>query len=81
MARLLGDGVFGRLGVKPERFEFQRARGLVVHVSGAPTAVFGDSHDFAFKVAVWQALNERLRGGQVKATEIDLRFGRELVVR
>lgn len=79
--RLTNDGTFATLGVQPQRFDFERSRGLVVRVTSGPAAVFGDSHDYEFKVAAWAALNARVKAGEVKATEIDLRFGRELVVR
>jgi hypothetical protein len=81
VARLLNDGTFQRLGIEPQRFEFERSRGLVVRVNGGPSAVFGDSHDYEFKVAAWGATNERISAERMKVTEIDLRFGKELVVR
>jgi cell division protein FtsQ len=81
VARLLRDGSFLRLGIQPQRFEFDRSRGLVVRVNGGPSAVFGDSHDYEFKVAAWGATNERINAEGMQVTEIDLRFGKELVVR
>ena len=80
-ARLLKDGTLQRLGVELEAFEFQADRGLTVHVGGGPAAVFGDSHDYEFKVAAWAALLDRVQSEGLQANEIDLRFGRELVVR
>ncbi|MGE0228614.1 MAG: cell division protein FtsQ/DivIB [Dehalococcoidia bacterium] len=81
VTRLLGDGTFERLGATPLRFEFDRQRGLTVRLEGAPAAVFGDSHDYEFKVAAWAAILDRVKTEQIPAGEIDLRFGRELVVR
>lgn len=81
VARMLHDGTFQRLGSSPLRFEFDRARGLTVRLQGAPAAVFGDSHDYEFKVAAWAAILDRIKTEQIPAGEIDLRFGRELVVR
>jgi cell division protein FtsQ len=81
VTRLLSDGTFQRLGVTPQRFEFDRANGLTVRVDGGPSAVFGDSHDYEFKVAAWAALLDRIKTQQISAGEVDLRFGRELVVR
>jgi hypothetical protein len=81
VTRLLSDGTFQRLGVTPTRFEFDRASGLTVRVDGGPAAVFGDSHDYEFKVAAWAALLDRIKTQQISAGEVDLRFGRELVVR
>jgi len=81
VARLLRDGTFERLRLKVERFEFERTRGLTVRAAGSPAVVFGDSRDYEFKVAAWGALLDRIKGEQLRAAEIDLRFGRELVVR
>lgn len=81
VTRLLSDGTFMRLGTAPVRFEFNRASGLTIHVADGPAAVFGDSHDYEFKVAAWAALLERINTQQISAGEVDLRFGRELVVR
>jgi cell division protein FtsQ len=79
--RMANDGTFQTLGILPRRFDFERTRGLVIHMATGPAAVFGDSHDYEFKVAAWAALNARVKAGEMKATEIDLRFGKELVVR
>ncbi|MFA7297203.1 MAG: FtsQ-type POTRA domain-containing protein [Dehalococcoidia bacterium] len=81
VTRLLTDGTFMRLGLKPQRFDFEKSRGLVVRMDGGPAAVFGDSHDYEFKVAAWVAANTRVRTDRMTANEIDLRFGKELVVR
>jgi hypothetical protein len=81
VTRLLSDGTFTRLGLQPQRFDFEQARGLVVRVNGGPAAVFGDSHDYEFKVAAWVAMNSRVKTDGMSAFEIDLRFGKELVVR
>ena len=81
VTRLLSDGTFQRLKVTPLRFEFERSRGLTVRLADGPSAVFGDSHDYEFKVAAWAALLHRINTEQIAAGEIDLRFGRELVVR
>lgn len=79
--RLFSDGTFGRLRVQPTRFEFRHDRGLTVFVANSPAAVFGDSHDYDFKVAAWGALLDKLESTVRPANEIDLRFGRQLVVR
>jgi hypothetical protein len=81
VSRLSADGTFARLRLQPERFEYARTRGLTVRVAGGPTAIFGDSRDYDYKVAAWAAILERVRAGTLRANEIDLRFGRELVVR
>ena len=79
--RLLHDGTFEQLRQKPARFEFERRRGLIIRLEAGPSVVFGDSHDYEFKIAAWAALMGRIRAGQLTASEIDLRFGKELVVR
>jgi len=79
--RLLSDGTFGRLRIRPTRFEFREDRGLVVVIEGGPAVVFGDSHNYEFKVAAWGAVLDSIETSAVTANEIDLRFGRQLVVR
>ncbi len=111
--RLRTDGTFQRLDLNPTAFLFRRDRGLIVLVADAPAAVLGDSSNYEFKVRTWQAVMEKVRGGQVPAinvqaqvspvavssdeaqvasrsrtgpssgvaSEIDLRFGRNVVLR
>ena len=80
VARLVADARSQRLGVSVERFEFHDDRGLVVRVAGGPDAVFGDSHNYDFKVAAWGALLNQLAEEERDVQEIDLRFGRHLVM-
>ncbi len=79
--RLLSDGTFDLLRVSPVGFVFRGDRGLTVLVEGAPHAVFGDSHNYEFKVAAWGALLDRIDQRQIEVREIDLRFGSHLVLR
>lgn len=79
--RLLESGSFSILRVTPTGFTFRRDRGLIVHVASGPTAVFGDSHDFDFKVATWGALLDKVESQRLAVTEIDLRFGKHVVMR
>jgi len=79
--RMRSEGTFNLLRVEPEGFVFRRDRGLTIAVDGGPDAVFGDSHNFEFKVASWGALLDRLEEQPQEANEIDLRFGRHLVLR
>ncbi len=79
--RLLSDGTFQRLRVTAAGFLFQRDRGLVVLIDGGPDAVFGDSHNYEFKVAAWGALLDRIEEQRLDVREIDLRFGRHVVMR
>lgn len=80
VARLIADAGSLRLGVVIARFEFQHDRGLVVRVADGPDVVFGDSHNYEFKVAAWGALLNRLDDEQLEVSEIDVRFGRHLVM-
>ncbi|MDA0353125.1 MAG: FtsQ-type POTRA domain-containing protein [Chloroflexi bacterium] len=81
VARLRKDGTFTELGITPSGFVFRRDRGLTVVVDDAPDAVFGDSTNYAFKVSTWSALLDQLAGGDLLVAEIDLRFGRNVVLR
>ena len=93
--RLEHDGIFARLNVKPTGFVFQRDRGLTVIVANGPAAIFGDSSNYDFKVKTWAALlrepqalasafppkDEANGTGKRVISEIDLRFGRNVVLR
>lgn len=81
VARLIGDDTFKQLRVTPAGFIFRRDRGLTVLVAEGPHAVFGDSHNYEFKVAAWGALLDRIDEQRLEANEIDLRFGASLVLR
>lgn len=81
VTRLSADARSQRLGVSVRRFEFRRDRGLIVRVEDGPDAVFGDSHNYEFKVAAWGALLDRIEQEPREVREIDLRFGRYLVMR
>lgn len=81
VARLGADGMFARLGIEPTAFVFRRDRGLTVVVENAPDTVFGDSTNYEFKVATWEVLLEQLAAEELLAAEIDLRFGRNVVMR
>ena len=81
VARLIGDDSFKQLRVTPTGFIFRRDRGLTVLVAEGPHAVFGDSHNYEFKVAAWGALLDRIDEQRLEANEIDLRFGASLVLR
>lgn len=81
VAQLIEDGAFDTVGVDPLGFVFRRDRGLVVLSQGAPDVVFGDSSNYEFKVQAWQGLVSQIKNNQVEAREIDLRFGRNVVLR
>ena len=79
--RLLTDGSVERLRVRPVAFVFDPGRGLAVVVEDGPNALMGDSHDYEFKVAAWGALLDRIERDGLEVTELDLRFGRRMVLR
>ena len=82
VARLLGDGTFDLLRVRPAGFVFHRDRGLTVLIDDGPDAVLGDSHSYEFKVATWGALLDGIEQQALEGVrEIDLRFGRRVVMR
>ena len=79
--RLLQDSTFTRLRVTPRAFVFDPERGLAVVTEESPDALFGDSHDYDFKIAAWGALLDRIERDRLEVSEIDLRFGRRMVLR
>ncbi len=79
--RLLAGSTFQHLRVRPQAFVFDPERGLTVAIEEGPDALFGDSHDYDFKIAAWGALLDRIERDQLEVTEIDLRFGRRMVLR
>ena len=79
--RLRREGAFELLRVRAQGFVFRRDRGLTVLIAGGPHAVLGDSHNYEFKLASWGALLDRIEEQRLAVHEIDLRFGRQLVMR
>lgn len=79
--RLLRDGALDAMGVRPAGFLFQRDRGLTVRVEDGPSVLFGDSQNYEFKLATWAALLEQTAEEGLAVREIDLRFGRYVVMR
>ena len=83
VARLLRDGTFEQVGKQPKAYLFRADRGLTVIADGHPDVIFGDSSNYEFKVQSWIALAQRLKQEPPKESvqEIDLRFGRNIVLR
>lgn len=85
VARLIEDRVFESAGLTPTAWVFQRDRGLTVIANDAPDAVFGDSSNYEFKVEAFEQVLRQLRAreetGSPQVAEIDLRFGRNVVLR
>jgi len=69
----------------PRSFIFQRDRGLTVIAEDGPDAVFGDSSNYEFKVQAFEQVLRQLQNhnnaGPPQVAEIDLRFGRNVVLR
>ena len=85
VARLIEDRVFQEAGLTPTAWVFQRDRGLTVIAQDGPDAVFGDSSNYEFKVEAFEQvlrqLSEREATGSPQVAEVDLRFGRNVVLR
>lgn len=81
VAQLTADGTFDQLNVRPSGFVFRPDRGLTVLVDDGPDIVFGDSSNYGFKVATWAALVREIAQDARSPREIDLRFGRQVVMR
>jgi len=85
VARLVDDRVFESAGMQPSAWVFQRDRGLTVIAQDGPDAVFGDSSNYAFKVQAFEQVLRELRArantGSPQVAEVDLRFGRNVVLR
>ncbi len=80
-ARLIEDPRFEERGTAPVAFIFEQERGLTVHFEDAPSVVFGDSSSYDFKLATWVQIDIQLAQRALGVTEIDLRFGRQVVLR
>lgn len=79
--RLIDEGSFSVLRVVPTGFTYNRERGLTVHLAQGPRVIFGDAHDFDFKVATWGALLDKVESQRLAVSEIDLRYGKHVVMR
>jgi hypothetical protein len=81
VARMVEDGTFDDIGIEALGFVFRQDRGLTVLVDESPSAIFGDSSNYEFKVQAWRGLVREIRENGIEAQEIDLRFGRNVVLR
>jgi cell division protein FtsQ len=81
VARLVDDPMFRRMGVEPNAFVFRQDRGLTVLVENGPDAIFGDSSNYEFKLQAWRGLVQQFSENDIEAREVDLRFGRNVVLR
>ncbi len=81
--RLQSDERLSEISPEPPLFVFRRDRGLVILVKDRPDTVFGDSTNYEFKMEAWQQLLLELTANpvSVSVSEIDLRFGANVVMR
>ncbi len=75
---LLGDGT---AEPPPDVWLFRHDRGLTVIDADGPDVVLGDSSNYDFKAAAWGALLDEIERDELLVAEIDLRFGRNAVLR
>ena len=61
-------------GLQVVRLEFEEATGLTAVTSADYRVVLGDGQNFQYKLAVWQALEERLGRETMRGHVLDLRF-------
>lgn len=81
VARLIADGTLDELRVTPDVWLFRHDRGLTVIIADGPDIVLGDSSNYDFKAAAWGALLDEIERDELQVAEIDLRFGRNVVLR
>ena len=79
--RLASESVFEELKIEPRSYVFRDDRGLTVIFDNTPDVIFGDSTNFLFKVSALSAALETLSKNNLSVAEIDLRFGRNVVLR
>jgi len=79
--RLASESIFEKLKIEPSSYVFRDDRGLTVLFDKTPDVIFGDSTNFLFKVSALSAALETLSKNNLSVAEIDLRFGRNVVLR
>ena len=65
-------------GLQPRSFRFDNEHGLIVTANDGRTAIFGDSTDLAYKLAVWKALLLSAKEQELPLAwveRVDLRYG------
>lgn len=79
--RLTSESIFEQLKIEPSSYVFRDDRGLTVRFDKTPDVIFGDSTNFSFKISALSAALETLSKNNLSVAEIDLRFGRNVVLR
>jgi cell division protein FtsQ len=75
LAQDLMESLPATLDLAVARLEYNNREGLSLVADAGYRVVFGDSHGFEFKLAVWQALEQRLGRQEIEGHVLDLRFG------
>jgi cell division protein FtsQ len=75
LAQELLDSLPAALDLTVARLECSSREGLSLLTDAGYRVVIGDSHGLEYKLAVWQALEQRLGRQQIEGHVLDLRFG------
>jgi cell division septal protein FtsQ len=75
LAKQLMDYSATALDLAVVRLEYNDREGLSLVTNADYRVVLGDSHSLDYKLAVWEALEQRLGREQIRGHVLDLRFG------
>lgn len=75
VADMLSQEAPARLGITISGFEFTPATGLVLTTDAGYRVIFGDSQNAAYKLNLWQALEQQMGRDEMSGRTLDLRFG------
>jgi len=75
LAQQLLDSLPATLDTGLVRLEYSGREGLSLITDSGYRVIVGDSHGLEYKLAVWQALEQRLGRQQMQGHVLDLRFG------
>ncbi len=75
LAQQLLDSLPATLDMGLVRLEYNGREGLSLLTDAGYRVIVGDSHGLEYKLAVWQALEQRLGRQQIQGHILDLRFG------
>ena len=75
LAKQLMDYSAAVLDLAVVRLEYNDSEGLSLVTNADYRVVLGDSHSLDYKLAVWEALEQRLGRDQIRGHVLDLRFG------
>jgi cell division protein FtsQ len=75
LADMLNREVPARLGITISAFEFNPSLGLQLSTDAGYRVIFGDSQNAAYKLNLWQSLEEQIGRNYMSGRTLDLRFG------